>query len=59
MPLITATTTTPIPWSFYLIDRYGTRNCESFLYQPQNQGVIFFVMAGPFSNWMDCMKTVV
>jgi len=58
MPLITATTTTAMPWSFYLIDRYGTRNCESFYSIPQNQGSMFFVMAGPFSNWTECMKTV-
>ena len=46
-------------WLFYLIERYGSRNCESFYDMPKNQGEIFFVVAGPFSNWMDCMKTVV
>lgn len=57
MPIITSTTTTPMPWSFYLIDRYGSKICESFYGIPKSQGVNFFVMAGPFNNWMDCMKT--
>lgn len=48
-------TTTSAPWYFYVIQRKGGRDCESFNSVQLNNGWDFLVHSGPYENWTKCM----